>query len=67
MAAEKLMTVAKFGERLGIKKDAAYGVIRRYKVKTVNVGSVRRPRLRVSEAEYARYIKTREDESRRVA
>jgi hypothetical protein len=51
-----LMTVEQFGQRLGLSRTSAWRRVTSGQVAVVNVGSARRPQLRVSEAEYARYV-----------
>lgn len=42
------LTVEQFAEQLGVDKTVIYGFIRAEKVLAINVGSLKRPRFRIS-------------------
>lgn len=56
MAADKLMTVAEFGARLGVSRAAAYRLVAAGRITTVDVSCGGRPKLRVTEAAFERYL-----------
>lgn len=60
MAGDQLMTVPEFGARIKVKPRTAYRIVARREVSVINVGSRKRPNLRVSEAALARYVKEHE-------
>lgn len=57
---ERLMKVGEFADRVGLPRSTAYGVIARREVDVTNVGSLKRPRLRISESALRRYIERRQ-------
>jgi len=59
------MTVAEFAARLKIGVTAAKTKVANGEIDVINVGSILRPRLRITEAAYQRYIKSREIRGRR--
>jgi hypothetical protein len=65
---DKLMKVwPDFGQRIDVPRSTAYDIVKAGHVDVVNIGSKRRPRLRISEAAYQRYIRSREHKGRRAA
>lgn len=59
-----LMTVAEFGRRLGIGRATAYRVVAAGQVDTTDVAVKGRPRLRISETAYQRYVSRRTEQGR---
>jgi predicted site-specific integrase-resolvase len=64
VSAGRLLTVAEFGERIGVKPRTAQRIVKADKVDKVNVGSAKRPRYRISEAAAERYIAKNEKKAR---
>lgn len=50
------MTVPEFGKRIRVGATAAYAKVAAGEIDVVNVGSPKRPRLRVTEADLQKYI-----------
>lgn len=55
------MTVAEFGRRIGVGRASAYRIVAARKVATTDVGTGRRPRLRISEKALEAYIARHEE------
>lgn len=56
---ENLMTLAEWGKRLGVSPVTAWRRFRDGEVEAVNIGSVRRPMLRVTEEAHVEYLRRR--------
>ena len=54
------MTVAQFGKRIGVGRATAYRLVAAGRVAVVNVGTGRRPRLRVSEEAFQEFVRQNE-------
>jgi predicted site-specific integrase-resolvase len=63
----KEMTVAQFAERLGLSKSSGYVIVKDGRVDTVNVGTAKRVRLRITEQAYQRYLKQQATRSPKAA
>lgn len=63
-AGAKALTVAEWGEQLGISATSAWRKVRDGQVTVVNVGSPKRPRLRVTPEAHAAYVKRHEIKGR---
>lgn len=61
------MTVAAFAKRIGKGVSTARRIVARGEIDVINVGSSQRPCLRITEAAYLRWIKSREIKGRRAA
>lgn len=61
------MTVMAFAARIGKGVSTARRIIARGEIDVVNIGSAERPCLRISEASYQRWLKSREIRGRRAA
>jgi len=64
MAPAPEMTVMDFARRIGKGVATARRIIARGEINVVNVGSKQRKCLRITEAEYQRYLKSREIKGR---
>jgi predicted site-specific integrase-resolvase len=61
----KAMTVEQFGERLGISRTSAYRLVRTGAVDLTNIApTTSKPRLRITEAAYERFLSKREIKGR---
>lgn len=56
-----LMTVREFGARIGVSRSSAYEIVAARRIDTTDVGTGRRPRLRISEDALKRYIARNEE------
>jgi predicted site-specific integrase-resolvase len=62
------MTVVQFAQRLGIPRSTAYLAVKLGQIDVINIAtSPLRKRLRITEAAYQRYLKSREIKGRRSA
>jgi hypothetical protein len=61
------MTVADFAHRIRKAVSTARGIIARGEIDVVNIGSAKRPCLRIPEDAYQRYLKSRLIKGRRTA
>ena len=57
--AEPEMTLAEVGERLKVSERTVQRRVKAGEIEVINVGSRLRPRLRVTEEEYQRYLASR--------
>lgn len=68
MAAAPEMTVKAFAARLDLPLSSAYKIIAAGLIDVVNVGTgKKRPHMRITEASYQKYLKSREIKGRRSA
>jgi hypothetical protein len=68
VAGERLMTVTEFGDRIGVPRATAYRIVAAGQIDCTNVSTgTQRPRIRISEAAYKRYIAAREIKGRGVS
>lgn len=68
MAAVPEMSVKAFAARLDVPLSSAYRIIAAGQIDVVNVGTgKKRPHMRITEAAYQKYLKSREIKGRRVA
>jgi hypothetical protein len=65
MTADRSMTLAEWGESIGIKPTSAWRKFRAGEVDAINVGSRLRPRLRVTPKAAEAYLEAREREMSR--
>jgi excisionase family DNA binding protein len=63
----RAMTVAEFGERLGISRRSAYRVVAAGLVDLTDVGTRARPRLRITEQALERYLERRRIPGRKAS
>jgi|KBSSwiStaDraftv2_1062776.scaffolds.fasta_scaffold00170_44 hypothetical protein len=67
MAAAPEMTVEGFAKRIGKGVSTARRIIARGEIDVTNIGSTKRPCLRISEADYQKWFKSRRIAGRRSA
>lgn len=66
-AGERLMTVIQFGERIGVPRSTAYGIVAAGLIDWTNISTGKKPRIRISEAAFQRYVAARERKGRRAS
>lgn len=58
------MTVTEFGRRLGVGRATAYRHVAAGQVDVTDIGTGRRPRLRISEKAYEKFVARRTEQGR---
>jgi excisionase family DNA binding protein len=59
MSGEQGMTLAEFGQRIRVSRTTAWRMVRDREITAVNVGSRKRPRLRITESALKQYLNER--------
>ena len=59
-----LMTVEQFGKRIGVGRATAYRHVAAGQVDVTDIGTGRRPRLRISEEAYEKFVAGRTEQGR---
>lgn len=62
----QLLTVSEFAKRLGVGRSTAYRIVAHGEVAVTDVGHGR-PRLRITEDAFKRYVAKRTEQGRRAA